>query len=150
MAFFDRFRTKSSPSAPKSKEDVLPSKELEAVKKQMAAQAAQAEEGAGESLKAKGKSDGAYHWLRRPHVSEKAARLTDLRTYVFDVPVAAEKVAVRKAVESLYNVKVLRVNTIRHAGKPVYRGRRPGARNAWKKALVTLAKGQKIDLYEGV
>lgn len=88
--------------------------------------------------------------LIRPHVTEKAAHLAELGTYVFEVPFEAEKIAIRKAVESLYKVKVSDVRTIRHAGKPVFRGRRHGARNRWKKALVTLAAGQKIDLYEGV
>lgn len=88
--------------------------------------------------------------LVRPHVSEKAALLTERGVYTFDVPVSAEKISVRKAVEALYGVKVTDVRMIRHAGKPVYRGKRVTARNAWKKALVTLAKGQKIDLYQGV
>lgn len=88
--------------------------------------------------------------LVRPHVSEKAALLTERGVYTFDVPVSAEKISVRKAVEALYNVKVTDVRMIRHAGKPVYRGQRVTARNTWKKALVTLAKGQKLDLYQGV
>ncbi len=88
--------------------------------------------------------------LKRPHVSEKAAHGTEHGTYVFDVAPTAEKIAIKKAVESLYNVKVASVRTIRHAGKPVSRGRRLSARVAWKKAIVTLAPGQKIDVYEGV
>ncbi len=88
--------------------------------------------------------------LLRPHVSEKAALLTERGVYTFDVPVSAEKVSVRKAVEALYGVKVTDVRMVRHAGKPVYRGKRVTARNAWKKALVTLANGQKLDLYQGV
>ena len=88
--------------------------------------------------------------LVRPHVSEKAAIASDRGTYVFDVPMSAEKVSIKKAVEALYGVKVLSVRTIRHAGKPVYRGKRVSARNAWKKAIVALKPGQKIDLYQGV
>lgn len=88
--------------------------------------------------------------LRRPHVSEKAARLADKGAYVFDVRVDAEKVAIKKAVEALYGVKVVGVRTIRHAGKPVRRGRKLSSRNAWKKALVTIAPGQKIEIYSGV
>ncbi len=88
--------------------------------------------------------------LLRPHVSEKAALLTERGVYTFDVPVSAEKISVRKAVEALYGVKVAAVRMVRHAGKPVYRGKRVTARNTWKKALVTLANGQKLDLYQGV
>lgn len=88
--------------------------------------------------------------LRHPHVSEKTIALAANGTYIFDVTVNAEKVAIKKAVEALYKVKVLKVRTIRHAGKPMRRGRRPGARATWKKALVTIAKGQKIEVYEGV
>lgn len=88
--------------------------------------------------------------LRTPHVSEKAARLADRGTYVFDVPVHAEKVAIKQAVERAYKVKVASVRTIRGIGKPVSRGRRAGRRASWKKALVTLAKGQTLSIYEGV
>lgn len=88
--------------------------------------------------------------LSRPHVSEKAARLGAQNVYVFDVACDAEKIAIKKAVEALYSVKVVAVRTIRGLGKPVRRGRRASARSDWKKALVTLAPGQKIDLYEGV
>jgi len=88
--------------------------------------------------------------LSRPHVSEKAARLGAQNTYVFDVALTAEKIAIKKAVEALYNVKVIAVRTVRGIGKPVRRGRRASARADWKKALVTLAPGQKMDLYEGV
>ncbi len=90
------------------------------------------------------------HILVRPHVSEKAARLGALNTYVFDVTLNAEKIAIKKAIESLYSVKVAAVRTVRGIGKPANRGRRPGSRSDWKKALVTIVPGQKLDLYEGV
>ena len=88
--------------------------------------------------------------LSSPRVSEKAAILSSKGTYVFNVPVTAGKVAIRKAVESQYKVRVVRVNTIRGEGKVVRRGRIEGRRSNWKKALVTLAKGQTIDLHQGV
>ena len=88
--------------------------------------------------------------LSRPHVSEKAARLSAQNVYVFGVPLTAEKMAIKKAVEALYSVKVVAVRTVRGLGKPVRRGRRPSSRSDWKKALVTLAPGQKLDIYEGV
>ncbi len=88
--------------------------------------------------------------LRMPHVSEKAARLADKGTYVFRVPMDAEKVSIRKAVEALYGVKVESVRTVSTLGKPTRRGAHPSKRSDLKKALVTLKKGQKLDLYEGV
>lgn len=88
--------------------------------------------------------------LSRPRVSEKAARLGALNTYVFEVALDAEKIQIKKAVEAIYGVKVAVVRTVRGLGKPVRRGRRPSARSDWKKALVTLVPGQKLDLYEGV
>ena len=88
--------------------------------------------------------------LRAPHVSEKAARLAATGTYVFQVPLNAEKVAIKKAVEGLYGVNVVAVRTVRIAGKPVNRSRHPAFRRATKKALVTIKKGQTINMYEGV
>ena len=88
--------------------------------------------------------------LVRPHVSEKAARLADKGTYVFDVTPSAEKISIRKAVESLYGVNVTDVRIVNLTGKPVQRGRRFSRRRDLKKALVTLKKGQTIAMYEGV
>ena len=85
-----------------------------------------------------------------PRISEKAAVLSSAGKYVFDVPVTANKIEIRKAVETLYGVKVEQVNTARGIGKTVRRGRIAGRRNRWKKAMVTLKKGQKIDLFVGV
>ena len=88
--------------------------------------------------------------LLRPHVSEKASRLMEAGAYTFDVSVASEKNSIKKAIQALYGVRVTAIRIVRHAGKPVYRGKRVSARNHWKKAIVTLAKGQKLDLYQGV
>jgi large subunit ribosomal protein L23 len=88
--------------------------------------------------------------LLKPHVSEKAAVLADAGIYVFDVPVSANKIEIAKAVEATYKVKVEKVRTQRGMGKLVRRGRVRGRRNAWKKALVELKKGQTITLVEGV
>ncbi len=88
--------------------------------------------------------------LISPRVSEKAARLADKGCYVFNVPVSANKVEVKKAIESLYKVHVTRVNTVRGIGKAVSRGRIAGRRSSWKKAIVSLKSGQKLDIYPGV
>lgn len=88
-----------------------------------------------------------YSIVGAPRVSEKASRLvTETNVYTFNVPISAEKVAIRKAIEARYGVKVVAVRTIRGAGKVVRRGRIEGRRNAWKKALVELKPGSSIDL----
>ncbi len=87
----------------------------------------------------------------RPRATEKAARLnSDLRTYVFDVALGAEKQNIKHIIEQTYKVKVERVRTLRMSGKATQRGRVRGHRSDSKKALVTLAEGQKIDLHAGV
>lgn len=99
---------------------------------------------------AKGQAGESYRLLLSPKVSEKVADLAQRNVYVFNVPVTAEKVAIANAVEKLYGVKVVGVRTARGMGKPVYRGYKKGRRNQWKKAFVSVKKGQTIDLYEGV
>jgi large subunit ribosomal protein L23 len=149
MGIFDRIRGK------KILTDNQPAPEVEAekeTKKKPAKEAAAEDEPVIGGTKADATSGNAqsYRWLKRPHVSEKAAILTEQNAYVFDVPVSAEKIVVKKAVEALYKVKVIKVRTLRGPGKLMRRGRKYGRRNAWKKAIVTLKPGQKIELYEGV
>ncbi|MFZ2804586.1 MAG: 50S ribosomal protein L23 [Patescibacteria group bacterium] len=88
--------------------------------------------------------------LLSPRVSEKAAILAHKGVYVFNVPVKSNKIEIKKAIEAFFKVNVTNVRTVRGIGKIVRRGRTAGARNNWKKALVTLKAGQKIDVYEGV
>ena len=99
---------------------------------------------------AKGQAGNSYKLLLSPKVSERAAELASQNVYVFNVPVEAEKIAIAKSVEQLYGVKVEKVRTARGQGKPIYRGYKKGRRNQWKKAFVSVKKGQTIDLYEGV
>lgn len=88
--------------------------------------------------------------LIKPHVSEKAATLADRGIYVFDVPLSANKIEVRKAVEAIYHVHVVAVRTQRGIGKVMKRGKVTGRRSDWKKALVELKNGETIALVEGV
>ena len=90
------------------------------------------------------------HILVKPLVTEKAAHLNELNKYAFIVKIAANKILVAKEVEALYGVKVESVNLIRMKGKKVSRGKIRGQRSDFKKAIVTLAKGQTIKIYEGV
>ncbi|MGQ0720678.1 MAG: 50S ribosomal protein L23 [Candidatus Eiseniibacteriota bacterium] len=89
--------------------------------------------------------------LRRPLLTEKAtvARET-VNAYAFEVDPRANKLDVKRAVEEIFGVKVTRVRTVNRAGKMKRMGVHQGRRAAWKKALVTLAAGNTIDLFEGV
>lgn len=89
--------------------------------------------------------------VRRPLITEKGTRLGGDNKYAFEVSRAANKMQIKEAVEKAFNVKVTAVNVMNVAGKP-RRGRRGGIvhRPDWKKAVVTLAPDDKIELFEGI
>jgi large subunit ribosomal protein L23 len=95
-----------------------------------------------------------YEILRRPLVTEKSNYLVNkLNQYVFEVERSASRTAVKEAVETLFEVKVLRVNIINVPAKRSRRARsrRMGIRQAvFKKAIVTLAPDDRIPFFEGV
>lgn len=94
-----------------------------------------------------------YQVIRRPIVTEKAAAAQAENTFVFEVDRHASKTMIRHAVESIFRVKVTGVRTSHMPGKRhrVKRARGQVAMSpSWKKALVTLAEGSKIELFEGV
>jgi ribosomal protein L23 len=88
--------------------------------------------------------------LIRPIITEKTTLLMQENKYTFQVPLNANKVEIRKAVESIFNVKVEKVATIRVLGKTKRMGRTMGKRSDYKKAIVTLKAGESIELFEGV
>ena len=89
--------------------------------------------------------------LLRPLMTEKSMRQKDeLNTVAFQVATDANKVEIRQAVEKVFNVKVSSVRTQSREGKWKRMGRFEGRRPSWKKAVVSLAPGHKIDLVEGV
>lgn len=91
--------------------------------------------------------DRAYQIIQKPVVTEKASDDTLKRNaYTLRVPVDANKVEIRQAVERLFDVKVVSVNTISIRSKPRRRGYSIGQTPAWKKAMVSLAEGQSIDV----
>ena len=86
-----------------------------------------------------------------PMITEKVSLGTDSgNTYGFRVILKANKNQIRNAVEKLYNVKVLRVNTIVNPGKVKRRKTKVTKTSKWKKALVQIEKGQKIELFKDV
>jgi large subunit ribosomal protein L23 len=87
-----------------------------------------------------------YDIIKRPKVTEKSVhQQNSTNTYTFEVDRRANKIEIRKAVESLFKVKVSSVRTITMPSKLVRRGKTVGATSPWKKALVTVADGQKIE-----
>jgi len=88
--------------------------------------------------------------LIRPLMTEKSMQQKEaLNTVAFKVRPDANKVEIRAAVERVFNVKVTAVRTASYEGKLKRMGRFQGRRSDWKKAVVTLAAGHKIDLVEG-
>jgi large subunit ribosomal protein L23 len=88
--------------------------------------------------------------IRRPMVTEKSTRQKEeSRQYVFEVDRDANKIEIQSAIERLFKVKVLQVRTSNVLGKMKRLGRRYGKRADWKKAVVTLKEGDRIDFFEG-
>ena len=91
-----------------------------------------------------------YQLVRSPVITEKSTAASEHNQVTFRVPLTATKPEIKAAVEGLFKVKVLAVNTLRQQGKiKMFRGR-PGQRGDFKKAMVTLAEGQSIDVTTGV
>lgn len=88
--------------------------------------------------------------LIRPLITEKANGLMADNKYTFIVPLKANKIEIRQAVEQIFKVKVLVVNTIRVMGKVKRMGRTQGKRPDYKKAIVKLAPGHSIEFFEGL
>jgi large subunit ribosomal protein L23 len=92
--------------------------------------------------------------LKRPIVTEKMTTLQEKGQYAFEVVSSANKVSIARAVEKKFSVTVVRVRTARHKGKAksqmTRRGRFAGRTSSWKKAIVTLKQGDKIEFFQNV
>jgi large subunit ribosomal protein L23 len=91
-----------------------------------------------------------YDVVRKPHITEKTTLLSEHNAVVFQVAGDATKPEIKAAVEALFNVKVAAVNTMVAKGKTKRWKGAPYRRSDVKKAIVTLAEGQQIDVTEGV
>jgi large subunit ribosomal protein L23 len=92
-----------------------------------------------------------YKIIRRPVVTEKGTSLKELNNQlVFEVDLRANKSEIKKAVERIFKVTVLAVRTQNRLGKRKRLGRFMGRRKNWKKAIVTLRAGDRVDFFEGV
>jgi len=84
--------------------------------------------------------------LKTPHISEKSTELTGRNQYVFKVFSRANKTEIKKAIENLYKVKVISVKIIKVPAKKRRLGRITGWRKGYKKAIVKIKEGQKIEV----
>ena len=90
-----------------------------------------------------------YDIVLAPHITEKSTMLSETNSVVFQVAPRATKPEIKAAVEALFNVKVLNVNTLNSKGKTKRWKGKPYQRSDVKKAIVRLAEGQSIDVTEG-
>ncbi|MEN6465357.1 MAG: 50S ribosomal protein L23 [Syntrophaceae bacterium] len=89
--------------------------------------------------------------IKRPLVTEKSTTARDEgNKYIFEVDRRANKIEIGNAVEKIFKVKVVDVRTMNMAGKKKRMGKIVGQKNDWKKAVVTLAEGNTIEMFEKV
>jgi large subunit ribosomal protein L23 len=91
-----------------------------------------------------------YDIIKRPIITEKTNTQKETFNQVtFEVDPRSNRIEVKRAVEKIFNVKVADIRTMNVNGKPKRRGRIIGRRRNWKKAVVTLMPGQRIEFFEG-
>ena len=89
--------------------------------------------------------------IKRPLITEKTSIQKELNNQLtFEVDRRANRIEIKRAIESIFNVRVSEVKTIQVRGKVKQRGRITGKRRDWKKAIVKLMPGERIDFFEGV
>lgn len=92
-----------------------------------------------------------YDIISKPLLTEKGSKMKEAQNkIVFKVARDANKIEIKKAVEEIFNVKVLKVATMNFLGKTKRTRLRKGKRSDWKKAIVTLKPGEKIQVFEGL
>ena len=92
-----------------------------------------------------------YDLIKRPLITEKTNIQKDVSNQVtFEVDRRANRVEIKRAVEKIFKVSVVSVRTMQVKGKRKQRGRIVGKRRDWKKAVVTLRPGERIEFFEGV
>ena len=88
-----------------------------------------------------------YEAVYQPHISEKGTYLSEANKYVFKIHANANKPEIKKSVEGIYGVNVLAVNMINSPKKKRRLGRTEGFKKGFKKAIVTIKEGQKIEIF---
>ena len=94
----------------------------------------------------------AYDVIIRPVITEQSMEDLDIKKYVFEVAMDANKIEIKKAIEEIFGVKVISVNTSIVRGKEKRMGAQPkGMTSEWKKAIVKLSReSKKIEIFEGM
>ncbi|MGD9301248.1 MAG: 50S ribosomal protein L23 [Desulfobacterales bacterium] len=93
----------------------------------------------------------AHEIIIRPLITEKTSIQKELNNQLtFEVDRRANRIEIKQAIESIFNVRVAAVKTMQITGKTKQRGRITGKRRDWKKAIVKLMPGERIDFFEGV
>jgi len=131
MTILDVFKKKKRARKPKEKEGVKKIPEVKVKKKEK---------------KAPKISKLAHRVLKEPHITEKATDLVSQNQYIFKVSQRANKNQIKKAIETLYDVNVAKVQIINIPKKQRRLGRISGFKKGYKKAIVKIKKGQKIEL----
>ena len=94
-----------------------------------------------------------FHYLDTvisPSITEKSTSLSDLNKVVFKVDRGASKQSIKKSIEKIFKVKVIKINTINMKGKSKLVKNKKAFKPGYKKAIITLKKGQSIDLATGI
>ena len=92
-----------------------------------------------------------YNIIKRPLLTEKTnIQKEDCNQLTFEVDRQANRIEIKRAIEDIFKVRVAAVKTMQVKGKVKRRGRLLGKRKDWKKAIVTLVPGERIDFFEGV
>ncbi|OGX68295.1 MAG: 50S ribosomal protein L23 [Paenibacillus sp. RIFOXYA1_FULL_44_5] len=92
-----------------------------------------------------------YDIIKRPIITERSSDLMAIKKYVFEVDKRANKTQIKQAVEQIFKVKVVSVNTIKMPAKPKTQGKYKGYTSEWKKAIVALSSDSKeLEFFENV
>ncbi|MDY6863544.1 MAG: 50S ribosomal protein L23 [Thermodesulfobacteriota bacterium] len=92
-----------------------------------------------------------YNIIKRPYITEKSNIQKEENNKIsFKVYKDANKIEIKKSIERLFKVKILKVNIVKVKGKVKRVGRNEGKRPDWKKAIVTLREGDQVDFFEGI
>lgn len=130
---------------------VAQKEEKKSTMKELYAEGAGAAKTESKGAPAKAKKFGnAYKILVKPLVTEKGSMLNATGKYIFEVAKGANKIEIAKAVNEVYGVKPADINILNYEGKKARSGKIIGKRKDWKKAIITLPKGESIQVYEGV
>jgi len=160
MGLFDRFKKqkkekgKAVDKKKREKDDELKKKQFMSVPSAGVTEKEKPKKTAVESKKKgappkqrKENTKNAYKVLLKPIISEKATALGQFNQYVFMVAPQANKIEIKKAIKNLYGVSARKINIINQTGKKVRYGRSEGRTKNWKKAIIILNEGEKIDAY---